>query len=65
MDAAAEALSQASWGQSGARVHSGEPLQPAGEPQCLAGLRVAQGRTDPVGLFIPHVGLQCPPGPVR
>lgn len=40
--------SQASGGQSGARVHSGEPLQPGGEPQCLIGLRVAQGRVVPI-----------------
>jgi len=40
--------SQASGGQSGARVHSREPLQPVGEPQCLIGLRVAQGRVAPI-----------------
>lgn len=61
MPAAAQALSQAGWGQSGARVHSGEPLQLAGEPQCLVGLRVALGKAAPSGLFIPHTGnRQCP-----
>lgn len=60
MDAAAEALSQASWGQSGARAHSGEPLQPAGEPQCMAGLRMAQGKTDPIGLLIPMWVFSAP-----
>lgn len=55
-----EASSQASWGQSGARVHSGDPLQLAGEPQCLAGLRVALGRVTPTSLFNPWMEYpQC------
>ena len=39
--------SQARGGQSGARVHSGELLQPMGEPQRLIGLRGGTGQKGP------------------